>query len=100
MWGLESVREVIGEHVKRVVCGVAVLATLPLTAACGAAGSDHYTLYRSDVGATGARIHVATFDANEREAYNRDNCELARSLFQQQPTAAVKYWCEKGRYRK
>lgn len=45
------------------------------------------------------RIHVATFDAAETEAYNSENCRIAAELFQQQPNVKVRYWCEKGRYR-
>jgi hypothetical protein len=30
-----------------------------------------YTLYRTSPGDASARIHVATFDANETESYNR-----------------------------
>jgi hypothetical protein len=45
------------------------------------------------------RIHVATFDAGDGEDYNRENCEIARSLFRVQPGVLVKYWCEIGRYR-
>jgi hypothetical protein len=56
-----------------------------------------YTLYRNLT--PELRIHVATFDANEREDYNRENCEIAQSLFQNQPGIEVKYWCEKGRFR-
>jgi hypothetical protein len=44
------------------------------------------------------RIHIATFDSKEGEEYNRENCELARSLFQAQPGVTVKFWYEKGRY--
>jgi hypothetical protein len=46
------------------------------------------------------RIHVATFDAAEGEGYNRENCDTASQLFQAQPGIKVRYWCEKGRYRK
>jgi len=59
-----------------------------------------FTLYRNSVTDEDMRIHVATFDAAEEEAYNRGNCEIARGLFQSQPGVTVKYWCEKGRYRK
>ncbi|WP_027057386.1 hypothetical protein [Mesorhizobium loti] len=59
---------------------------------------DDYTLYRGSV--TGPmRIHVASFDSADGEAYNRENCHIAAGLFQAQPGVAVKYWCEKGRYR-
>ena len=68
-------------------------------AACKPADDSVYTLYRGSV--TGPmRIHVATFDSVDGEDYNRENCDIARSLFQAQPGVIVKYWCEKGRYRK
>jgi hypothetical protein len=46
------------------------------------------------------RIHVATFDAADGDKYNRENCNLARDLFAQQPGVTVKYWCETGRFRR
>ena len=59
-----------------------------------------FTLYRNSVTNESMRIHVATFDAAEKEEYNRGNCEQAQLLFQAQPGVKVKFWCEKGRYRK
>ena len=60
--------------------------------------SGTYTLYRGSV--TGPmRIHVATFNSNNPEDYNRENCQVAQDLFQKQPGVKVRYWCEKGRYR-
>ena len=55
-----------------------------------------YTLYRSSAMNENARIHVATFDADAEEQYNKENCDTARSLFQSQDGVKVKYWCEKG----
>jgi hypothetical protein len=45
------------------------------------------------------RLHVATFDAQESESYNRENCLVAANLFAAQPGVKVRYFCEKGRYR-
>jgi hypothetical protein len=60
---------------------------------------DAYTLYRFSLG--GDRVHVATFDAkNESGEYNALNCNLAASLFQNQPGVTMRYWCEKGRFKK
>ena len=57
-----------------------------------------YTLYRSSM--TGPmRIHVATFDSNDGDEYNRENCQVGADLFAAQPGVKVRYWCEKGRYR-
>jgi len=66
----------------------------------GSSDSDVFTLYRNSVTNENTRIHVATFDAAEKEEYNRGNCEQAQVLFQAQPGVKVKFWCEKGRYRK
>jgi hypothetical protein len=77
-------------NVGRIIC----LAAMPLLAGCD---ETAYTLYRGSV--TGPlRIHVGTFDAAQPEGYNRENCEIARSLFQAQPGVTVKYWCEKGEF--
>lgn len=61
-------------------------------------GNLVYTLYRSSplLGGEMQRIHVATFDAMAGHEYNRDNCEIAKKLFQGQPGVKVTYWCERG----
>lgn len=63
---------------------------------------DVFTLYRSSAVNGGAtwRLHVATFDASDGKAYNLENCETAKSLFQAQPMVTVRFWCEKGYFRK
>ena len=62
-----------------------------------------FTLYRSSsssgAGGDAARLHVATFNANEGSDYNRGNCEVARELFQKRSGVTVRYWCEKGRFK-
>ena len=81
----------------------ALLAGLALAgAACEPRASDEhvYTLYRTSAASDSLRVHVATFDAAEGEIYNRDNCEHARHLYQQQPGVTTRFWCEKGAYRK
>jgi len=61
--------------------------------------SDTYTLYRNSPVASDMRIHIATFDASERApSYNRENCELAASLFNGQAGVQSKFWCERGKY--
>lgn len=66
---------------------------------------DVATLYRESVAISGARLHVATFDAEEKTAsgskfdYNWTNCTIAAALFETQAGTIVKYWCEKGFYR-
>ena len=72
-------------------------------AACsgsGASDSQTFSLYRNSVIDENMRIHVATFDASDGEAYNRGNCEQAQALFQAQLGVKTKFWCEKGRFRK
>jgi hypothetical protein len=66
-------------------------------------GNDNiYTLYRTSPvsGNSINRIHIATFDADEGGEYNRENCFVAADLFMNQPSVVVRYWCEKGRYKK
>lgn len=59
--------------------------------------SEVYTLYRDSVLSPAFRIHVATFDAKDGRDYNRENCMIARDLFQRQEGVQVNYWCEPGR---
>lgn len=67
---------------------------------CDIQGSDDlYTLYRGSP-AGPLRIHVATFDADESNGYNFENCRQTARLFKDQPGVTVEYWCEKGKYRK
>ena len=62
--------------------------------------TDVYTLYRNSVLDSTKRFHVASFNSTDGDDYNRENCEVARGLFQRQPGVTVKYWCEKGEYKK
>ena len=66
---------------------------------CGL-GNDTFTLYRNSVTDENMRIHVASFNAVDGEAYNRGNCEQAQQLFQVQPGVKTKFWCEKGAFKK
>lgn len=66
----------------------------------GMGDRESFTLYRTSVANDSLRIHVVTFDAADGQVYNRDNCELARSLFQNQSGVRVRFFCEKGLYRK
>jgi hypothetical protein len=58
-----------------------------------------YTLYRTSL-VDESRVHVATFDADERESYNSENCEITAELFKSQPDVKSRYWCEKGSFKK
>ncbi|GJE42897.1 hypothetical protein [Methylobacterium soli] len=70
-----------------------------LVGACDLISGSGYTLYRNSIVTDGARIHVASFDAKDGEAYNRENCDVAAVLFNGQEGVRTKFWCEKGRYR-
>ncbi len=76
--------------------------SLSLLSACG--GDSTYTLYRTSPvpidNPSLQRIHVATFDSYNDESYNRENCQVAARLFQSQQGVTVKYWCEKGKFKK
>jgi hypothetical protein len=63
-------------------------------------GGDTFTLYRNSVMDENMRIHVASFNASDGEAYNRGNCEQAQLLFQAQQGVKTKFWCEKGVFKK
>lgn len=84
-----------------------IIIVLLVLAGCGTQETT-YTLYRSSISPNiigepkkleNMRIHVATFDSNERDPYNQENCRIAMDLFQSQQGVMVRYWCEKGRYR-
>jgi len=80
------------------------LATAATLAGCGGGSgpSDNevFVLYRNSVTKESLRIHVATFDAVDGEAYNKGNCEQAQALFQAQSGVRPKFWCEKGRFKR
>lgn len=99
---------------------------LVLITSCADSASAEYTLYRTGIDMStqahdeSLRIHVSTFDAlplssvEDNAKYNLANCEFAQELFTsnqphyrkyQSNTVAtgaikVKYWCEKGRFKK
>ncbi len=89
-----------------VTARVLAVSTLAVCVGCGRSESGDrttYTLYRTSAISSPTpelmRTHVATFDADHGEDYNRENCEIARMLFQGQRDVAVQFYCEKGRYR-
>lgn len=81
--------------------GMLILATVAMQAAWAQAASDAaiYTLYRNSVTDAALRLHVATFDALDGAAYNRQNCAQAQQLFAVQQGVRVAFWCELGRFR-
>src|SRR3954451_24820841 len=90
-------------HARR--CAVRVAARLTSrschgpTAACDQFDTS-YTLYRDSMALEKARIHVASFDAADGAEYNAENCRVAQDLFASQPGVKVRYWCEKGRFKR
>ena len=79
------------------------LLTILFMSSCGPSSGFEdktFTLYRNSVTDPNMRLHVATFDANEKEEYNRENCDVAQKLFGAQPGVKTKFWCEKGRFKK
>lgn len=62
---------------------------------------DVATLYRGSPAIENARIHIATFDADDSYdgstfQYNWTNCLIAADLFVSQRGVIVRYWCERG----
>ncbi len=67
---------------------------------CSVSDSTSFTLYRNSILDENMRIHVASFDANDGDRYNKENCNQAQELFQAQPAVKTKFWCEKGKFKK
>ncbi len=77
-----------------------------------------YTLYRTVPSDDAFRVHVATFDSNSfsemkgdsklfsvtkesNEFFNKINCERVQDFFQNHPDwSDLRFWCERGRFRK
>ena len=98
-----------------------VIFSLGFIASCATGDNAKYTLYRTGIDIPTQkhdellRIHVSTFDASplhtveDNAKYNLANCEIAQQIFNaSQPhtqgsvhsTINIKYWCEKGQYKK
>ncbi|MGH6934572.1 MAG: hypothetical protein ACRED2_00045 [Methylocella sp.] len=78
----------------------AIAAALVGCGGSGASENELFVLSRNSAFDENMRIHVATFDASDGEAYNKGNCEQSQALFQAQPGVKTKFWCEKGRFKK
>lgn len=74
-----------------------------LAAALSIAGCDGdrdvWTLYRNSPIDLSARVHWATFDADEPRDYNLRNCQMAADLLNKQAPRGIRWWCGAGRYR-
>jgi hypothetical protein len=72
---------------------------LLVVAACGGGDNQTYTLYRDGIADTNMRLHVASFDSSDGDAYNNENCMLAANPFRGQgDDVKARFCCEKGRY--
>ncbi|MDM0000670.1 hypothetical protein QTI24_18785 [Variovorax sp. J22P240] len=85
---------------RKAAAGAAIGIALCAVAVGCTGRDDRYTLYRDSVVDPTRRVHVATFDAADGDANNRDNCEAARAVFQAHPGIRTKFWCEKGPFKK
>ncbi|MGN6357433.1 MAG: hypothetical protein ACTHLU_08135 [Novosphingobium sp.] len=85
-----------------------ILGALAL-AGCGSGAPETYTLYRNSNVSHAMRIHWATFDAPDGNAYNLNNCLMAARLLNANVSALAKseghprdtslgFWCEGGAY--
>ena len=95
--------------------------SLALISSSAIANGAEYTLYRTGIDIPTQkhdetlRVHVATFDAvplanvDDNTKYNLANCEFSQELFStSQPhhrgtiysNIKIRYWCEKGHFRK
>ena len=79
--------------------GAIFFIALPLLSACDQFDTS-YTLYRDSMALDNAQIDVASFDAADGAEYNAENCRIAQDLFASQPGVKVRYWCEKGRFKR
>jgi hypothetical protein len=94
----------VGKNMRQAILPAALrycmaIAIVTSVSGCNSEG-DSFTLYRNSVFDENMRIHVASFNTADGEAYNRGNCEQAQMLFQAQPGVKTKFWCEKGTFRK
>ena len=75
------------------------LLALSIASPSKADSTSTFALIRDSALAPTMRIHVATFDTQEGEAYNLENCSLVAVLMQQQPGVTTRFWCERGAFR-
>ena len=71
-----------------------------LAALLAACGDSTYTMYRSNAKDPKAREYFATFGSNGNEKDNQVNCDLSSTLLTMQRTSQLRYWCEKGPFKK
>jgi hypothetical protein len=71
---------------------------LSCMSSASASDASIYTLYRTYVGKSDGRVHLATFDAKESKSVNQGNCQATADLWNKREKSA-KFWCELGRYK-
>ena len=65
------------EAVCRAVMSACFAAVIAVGCSPGLSDDHVFTLYCNSVTNENMRMHVATFDATEKEEYNRGNCDQA-----------------------
>jgi hypothetical protein len=75
------------------IFAAAISATAPANAQ---EAPESYLLFRSSLVDPVARIYIASFDAEDGESYNAENCALVADLIQRQPGTKTRFWCEPG----
>jgi len=58
------------------------------------ASLNDVSLFRGGAVEGSPHLHIATFNADQSNEYNRENCEIAARLFTSQPGVTVRYWYE------
>ena len=86
----------MGKFVKTIILPMIILLLILGTKV--SANDMATTLYRTSLIIENARMHLATFNADQGEEYNWGNCLIAAKLFQSQPDVKTYFWCEKGEY--
>ena len=82
-----------------------ILINCPYYSFAKASDDEVATLYRNSALGDHYRFHIGTFDSLEKSKkgrfdYNWGNCLIVSDAMQNRPGIDVKYWCEKGYFRK
>ena len=86
------------DEMKRATLIVATILAIASTSRAAEQERGVFTLYRLSTVVQNARIHIATFDAEQKipeatSQYNLENCQIAASLFREQEGVKIVYWC-------
>ena len=80
-----------------------ILLSAALTGCSYITSGPTYTLYREGSMDPSLRVHWATFNANQSDSYNQENCEMAAELLNRNlrelngGVQVLRFWCEEGR---